>query len=126
MTNLSKKIINPASVLIEQTATDMCAEYFEIGLSQGLRSKYKTHKAFVHAYLEHFIPLAIDTLTGMLGNSNVPDNQKVLIHEALLERVNDPDLVMLNEPIQKFKEREFKPEVITTFDRVWAQSRKDN
>lgn len=124
MTNISKKIINPTSVLIEQTAADFAAEYFEIGLSQGLTSKFKTHKAFVHQYLENFIPLAIDTLTGMLGNHSVPDNQKELIHAALLERVNDPDLVMLNEKIQPFKEREIKPEIISTFDRVWAKSRK--
>ena len=122
--NLTKKIINPASVLIEQTAADMAAEYFEIGMSQGLKSKSKTHKQFVHHNIEHFIPKAIEILTEMLHNPATPDNQKEAIYEALLERANDPDLVMLNEKIE-FKESEKKVEVITTFDRVWAKSRKD-
>jgi hypothetical protein len=122
--NLTKKIINPASVLIEQTAADMAAEYFEIGMSQGLKSKSKTHKQFVHHNIEHFIPLAVQTLTSMLGMEHVPKEQKDLILDALLERANDPDLVMLNEKIE-FKEPEKKVEVITTFDRVWAKSRKD-
>lgn len=122
--NLTKKIINPASVLIEQTAADMAAEYFEIGMSQGLKSKSKTHKQFVHHNIEHFIPLAVQTLTSMLGMEHIPKEQKDLILDALLERANDPDLVMLNEKIE-FKEPEKKVEIITTFDRVWAKSRKD-
>jgi hypothetical protein len=122
--NLTKKIINPASVLIEQTAADLCAEFYEIGKGQGLKSIHKTHKAFVHHNLERFIPKAIEILTEMLHNPATPDNQKEAIYDALLERANDPDLVMLNEKIE-FKEPEKKVEIITTFDRVWAKSRKD-
>lgn len=102
--SLEKKIINPASVLIEQTAADLCAEYYEIGLSQGLKSKRKTHKSFVHHNIEHFIPIAVNILTDMLGSPAVPDNQKELIVEALLERANDPELVFMNEKIPDFKE----------------------
>jgi len=100
---LEKKMINPASVLIEQTAADLCAEYFEIGLSQGLKSKHKTHKAFVHAHIERFIPIAVDLLTSMLGMKHISDDQKVLIHEALIERANDPDLSFMMKKFQTLK-----------------------
>jgi len=112
--SLQNKIIHPASVLIEQTAADLCAEYYEIGRSQGLKSKHKTHKAFVHAHLERFIPIAVDLLTTMLGKKETPDSQKELIAQALLERANDPDLVVLNEKIQPFKEDAPRPIIINS------------
>ena len=111
---LEKKMINPASVLIEQTAADFCSEYFEIGLSQGLKSRHKTHKAFVHAYLESFIPLAVDHLISMLAMPHVPDDQKALIHEALIERANDPDLSFMDEKIPAFKEPEKRPIILNS------------
>lgn len=117
MTNLTKKIINPASVLIEQTAADLASAFFEVGLSQGLKSKHKTHKAFVHHNIERFIPKAVDILIDMLGNPATPDSQKELIREALVERANDPDLVMLTEPIT-WKEPEVKPIVLTSGETI--------
>jgi len=108
------KMINPASVLIEQTAADLCAEYYEIGRSQGLHSKHKTHKAFVHAHIEQFIPIAVDLLTSMLGMPHASDDQKVLIHEALIERANDPDLSFMDEKIPDFKEPEKQPIILNS------------
>src|SRR6266850_1247532 len=111
---LEKKMTNPASVLIEQTAADLAAEYFEIGLSQGLKSKHKTHKAFVRAHIERFIPIAGGLLTSMLGMKHVSDDQKVLIHEALIERANDPDLSFMDEKIPDVKEPEKRPIIINS------------
>ena len=111
---LEKKMINPVSVLIEQTAADCAAEYFEIGLSQGLKSKHKSHKAFVHAHIERFIPIAVDLLTSMLGMPHVSDDQKVLIHEALIERANDPDLSFMDEKVPDFKEPEKRPIILNS------------
>lgn len=112
--SLEKKIIKPHSVLIEQTAADLCATFYEAGLSSGLKSKHKTHKAFVHANLEKFIPKAVELLIDILANPATPDNQKEAISEALIERANDPELVILNEPIQPFKEPEKRPIVINS------------
>jgi len=111
---LEKKMINPASVLIEQTAADLCAEYFEIGLSQGLKSKHKSHKAFVYVHIERFIPIAVDLLTLMLGMKHVSDDQKALIHEALIERANDPDLSFMDEKVPDFKEPEKRPIILNS------------
>ncbi len=114
MSSLSRKIINPASVLIEQTAADLCAAFFEAGLSAGLKSRHKTHKAFVHHNLEKFIPKAVEILVDMLGKPETPDSQKELISQALLERANDPDLITLNEKIQPFKEDKPRPIIINS------------
>lgn len=120
------KIINPASTLIEQTAADMAASYYEIGRSQGLKSKSKTHKNFVHHNIEHFIPLAVQTLVDMLGMPHIPQEQKDLISEALLERANDPELSFMNEKLPIFKEPENRIEILRTsaFDKAWDKSRK--
>ena len=122
--SLEKKIVKPHSTLIEQTAADLCATYYEVGRSQGLTSKHKTHKAFVHHNIEHFIPIAVDILTTMLGNPNTPDNQKEAIAEALLERANDPDLSFMNEKIE-WKDKVILPEVIRPFDRAFNKAKKD-
>ena len=112
--SLEKKIIAPSSTLIEQTAADLCATYYEVGRGQGLKSKHKTHKAFVHAHIERFIPIAVDLLTSMLGMPHVSDDQKVLIHEALIERANDPDLSFMDEKIPDFKEPEKRPIILNS------------
>lgn len=123
---LEKNVIKPSSVLIEQTAADLCAAFYEAGLSAGLKSKSKTHKAFVHKNIEHFIPKAVELLVEMLGNPATPDSQKEAIAEALIERANDPDLSFLNEKID-WKAPEKRPEIIkaSRFDTLWAKSKKD-
>ena len=114
MTNIAKKLIRPSSEIIERTAAEMCALYYEVGRSQGLKTKYKTHKAFVHKYLENFIPMAVDSLVGMLGDPNVSDHLKKEIFEALEERKADPELDVFNEPVNPFKEVASSPIIINT------------
>jgi hypothetical protein len=114
MSSIQRKIIDPTSTLIEQTAADLCAVFYEAGLSAGLKSKHKTHKAFVHHNLEHFIPKAVELLVDILGNPATPDSQKQAISEALIERANDPDLMVLNEPIQPFKETVNRPIIVNS------------
>jgi len=114
MTNIAKKLIRPSSEIIERTAAEMCALYYEVGRSQGLKTKYKTHKAFVHKYLENFIPMAVDSLVGMLGDPNVSDHLKKEIFEALEERKADPELDVFNEPVNPFKEVASSPIIVNT------------
>jgi hypothetical protein len=114
MTNIAKKLTRPSSEIIERTAAEMCALYYEVGRSQGLKTKYKTHKAFVHKYLENFIPMAVDSLVGMLGDPNTPDIMKEEIFKALEERKADPELDVFNEPVNPFKEVASSPIIINT------------
>jgi hypothetical protein len=83
---------NPRHTLIEGIAMNFAAEYYEIGRMQGLTSIHKTHKAFAKANFEKFIPATIKTLRQQLANPKIPEAQKEIIYEAIMERVNDPDL----------------------------------
>jgi len=118
MTNIAKKLIRPSSEIIERTAAEMCALYYEVGRSQGLKTKYKTHKAFVHKYLENFIPMAVDKLVDMLGDPNVSEHLKTEIFAALEERKADPELDVFNEPVpvpvNPFKEVASSPIIVNT------------
>lgn len=86
------KVIKPESEIIEQTALELAATFYEICRGQGLTSKYKNARLYAKANFEKFIPKALDTLTAMLGNLSTPENQKELIYKAILERANDPSL----------------------------------
>lgn len=123
---LEKNVIKPSSVLIEQTAADLCAVFFEAASSSGMKSKHKTHKAFVHNNIEKFIPRAVEILTDMLANPSTPQDQRDAILEALLERASDPDLSFLDEKID-WKEPVNRPEIIkaSRFDNIWNAARKD-
>lgn len=93
MSRLSpKKLITPQSVLIEQTALQMAAVFWEAGRSSGMPSKYKNARAFARAKLTTFIPKAVQHLIEMISNQATPKEMKDLIYEAIMERVNDPDL----------------------------------
>lgn len=92
MDRLQPKLIKPESTLIEKTALELAAAFYEIGRSQGLKSKYKNPKDYAKKHLKNFIPKAVDILMDMLAKSETPQAQKDAIYDALLERVNDKDL----------------------------------
>lgn len=96
MSQLSgKKLTTPKHVIIERTALEFAAVFYEAGRSQGATSKYKNAREFAKANLETFIPKAIEILTDMLSKSHISDAIKSEIAEALIERANDPDLAFL-------------------------------
>jgi hypothetical protein len=94
----------PKISIIEATAAELAATMYEVGRSQGLQSKYKTHKAYAKAYWENYIPIAIDTLLSMLNRPDLPDNMKEEIYDAIQERNNDERMKPLNGQIPELKE----------------------
>lgn len=93
MSRLSpKKLVTPQSILIEQTAAEMACIFWEAGRSAGMPSKYKNARAFARAKLTTFIPKAVQHLIEMISNPATSKEMKDLIYEAIMERVNDPDL----------------------------------
>jgi len=107
MSKINKKIIQPYSTLIEQTAGQMAGVFFDAARSSGLTViqlqgqkinllKYKNnpHK-FARAHLEKFIPAATHSLVEILSRPETPDSFKETIYQAIQERVNDPDLDMM-------------------------------
>lgn len=87
-----RKIITPESLVIEKTALELAANFWEIGKSQGLQSKYKDARSYAKRYVEKFIPAAVSILMDMLGKDHIPSDQKDMIYAAFLERSNDKDL----------------------------------
>lgn len=90
--SLERKLIKPESILIEQTALELAAVYYEAGRSSGLQSKHKNARAFAKANVSTFIPKAVELLMDMLANQATPQAQRDAIYDAFLERSNDVEL----------------------------------
>lgn len=101
------KIVTPEINIIEKTAGSMAATFFEAARSSGMEKiklqgriinlkKYKNNpRAFARDCLEAFIPAAVHALTEILSKDSTPPDQKEIIYQALMERVNDPQLDMM-------------------------------
>lgn len=90
--SLEKKLITPESLVIEKTALELAANFWEIGKSQGLTSRYKDARTYAKRHVKEFIPTAISILMDMLGKDHISMDQKDMIYAAFLERTNDTDL----------------------------------
>lgn len=88
------KIIKPINPLIFKTALEFAAVFYEAGRSSGLKSKHKDAKSYAKANLEKFIPRVIQTFIQMLKpTSNMTEHQRQEIYHALVDPINDPDLM---------------------------------
>jgi|SRR6185312_9171529 len=92
MTKLVNQLIKPESILIEQTALQMAAAFYEHGRSLGFTSKYKNPRDYAKKNVERFIPLAVNQLMDMLASDAISKEMKDGIYDAFLERANDPEL----------------------------------
>lgn len=93
MSRLSpSKLITPQSLVIEKTALEIAAVFYEACRSAGMKSKHKDARKFARANVEKFIPKAVELLMDMLGKDSTPQEQKDMIYEAIMERANDPEL----------------------------------
>lgn len=80
----------PKFDVVEHTALQFALTFYEAARSSGMKSKYKTARLWaLHNYIK-FIPKALDTLIDMLSRNDIHDNVKQKIHEAIIERTNDP------------------------------------
>lgn len=98
------KIITPKSMLIENTAGAFAATFFEAARSSGMHKiklrgqvinldKYKNDpRKFAKAHLEKFIPDAVKHLIQLLAMEHIPESQKTIIYDAIMERTNDEQL----------------------------------
>lgn len=91
------KIIQPEDDLIERTALEYAAVYYEAGRSTGLKSKWKNPKSFAKNNFEKFIPRVVDDFLTMLNNPTFDASAKDIIWKALQKRHNDPNLQTGNE-----------------------------
>lgn len=72
--------------LIADTAKGMAAEHYEV-LARDNRfyKAYPKVGRFVRQKWQLYIHVARQTLVGMLGNPNTPDDQKAAIYEAVMK-----------------------------------------
>jgi hypothetical protein len=100
------KIKDPSDVIIEKTAGEMAGVFYDAARSSGMKViklqdqvinllRYKSARDFARRHLEKFIPAAVHALTDILSRPETPANQKEVIYQALMERVNDPDIDMM-------------------------------
>ena len=130
------KITEPGNVIIEKVSGEMAGVFFDAARSSGMGiitlqgqkidlRKFKNNpRAFARAHLEKFIPAAIEALTTILGRENTPASQKQLIYDALMERINDPQLEIMGKmaklpdfsetPLYKADDEKPKPVIINT------------
>ena len=85
----------PKSVVIEQTALEFAMVFWDAARSSGATSKL-TQKQWARKNFTKFIPKAVEHLTSMLGRPDISDILKQQIHEAIIERANDPEMIMLD------------------------------
>lgn len=97
--SLEKKLIKPESLVIEKTALELAAIFYEAGRSSGLTSKHKDARSFAKANVEQFIPKAIELLMDIISKDSTPQDQRDLIYDAFLERSNDKELSNCGIPI---------------------------
>lgn len=95
----------PSDVIVEKTAGEFAGVWYDAARSSGMTivnlqgdtinlRKYKTPRNFARRHLEKFIPAAVHALTDILSRDTTPPEQKEIIYQALMERVNDPDIDM--------------------------------
>lgn len=101
------KLKDPSDVIIENTAGQMAGVFFDAARSSGLTViqlqgkkinllKYKNNpRNFARVHIQAFIPAAVHALIEIMSRENTPTEQKDIILNAILERVNDPDINMM-------------------------------
>jgi hypothetical protein len=131
-----KSFVDPGNVIIEKTAGEFAATWFEAARSSGMGivklqgqvidlRKFKNNpRNFARRHLEKFIPAAVHALTEIMSRENTPVDQKDLIYNALMERVNDKDIDMMgkqaglpefeNTPLYKTDTDLPKPVIVNT------------
>ena len=93
------KVKSPKHNIIEKTAGDMAATFWEVGRSSGMKSKYKTARLYAKANIEKFVPMAVGILLDMLNSPDYNEHIKQTIYEAVIERIHDPDTALMMEGV---------------------------
>lgn len=130
------KIIEPHTILIEQTAARFAAEFYEAARSSDMKvimlqnekinlMKYGNNpRRFAKAHLEKFIPAAVHALIEIMGKETTPEAMKEQIYLAIMERTNDEQVNAIgaqagladftNTPLYKSDQEKPKPVIINT------------
>lgn len=86
-----KLIQQPRSTLIEKTALEFAAVFYDVGRSQGMTSRHKSARHYAAHNFIKFIPRAVSHLIDILNQPNATPAMKLEIWTALQERIHDVD-----------------------------------
>lgn len=110
--------------LIWNTTASFAAVWFEAALSSGLdRGKYvgrgdKPIRMFVKDHVEKFLPMTISILIDMLKpTSSCNEHMRAEIYEALMDPVNDPELMDIGKNKTKSEHEKVIEKAIKDYDR---------
>jgi len=133
--SLQRKIRDPSDVIVEKTAGEFAGVFYDAARSSGMTVinlqgqtinllKYKKTRDFARAHLEKFIPAAVHALNEIMCRPETPNDKKEMIYNAIMERVNDVDLMDLgraamlpeyqNTPLYKTDTEKPKPVIINS------------
>jgi len=145
--SLERKIKDPSDVIVEKTAGEMAGVFYDAARSSGLTViklqndninllRYKSPREFARRHLEKFIPAAVHALNEIMCRETTPPEQREVIYNAIMERVNDIDLMdlgraaMLPEyeksPLYKADTEKPKPVIINSTAFNFDSTRKPN
>lgn len=105
--SIHRSLKTPSDVIIEKTAVEFAGCFFEAARSSGLKVIMLQGKKinlmrygenphnFARRHIEAFIPAAVHALNEIMCNPNTPEEQRQIIYQAILERINDPDIDMM-------------------------------
>ena len=104
--SLSRKLKDPSDVIVEKTAGEMAGVFYDAARSSGMTViklqndninllRYKSPSEFARRHLEKFIPAAVHALNEIMCRETTPPEQREMIYNAIMERVNDVDLMDL-------------------------------
>jgi hypothetical protein len=106
MTNLTRKLKDPSDVIVEKTAGEFAGVFYDSARSSGMTViklqgdtinllRYKSPREFARRHLEKFIPAAVHALIEIMSRDTTPEAQRQIIYNAVMERINDPDLDLM-------------------------------
>jgi len=104
--SLQRKIKDPSDVIVEKTAGEMAGVFYDAARSSGMTViklqndtinllRYKSPREFARRHLEKFIPAAVHALNEIMCRDTTPPEQREVIYNAIMERINDVDLMDL-------------------------------
>lgn len=83
------KIVKPLNPLVFETALALAATWYEVGRSQGLKSKWPTARLYAKANVEKYVSKAVKHLLEILKDKTKHDVMRAEIYEALIDVHNN-------------------------------------
>jgi len=72
-------------ILIRKTAEEIAGCFYELSRTDRFRTEAGSQKQFIRRHWKDHLGNAVQSLAGLLGQPGFPEDQKLKIHDALIE-----------------------------------------